>query len=207
MNKDFYSVDYDSLDVATGYRGKRLGFMTSDGGLIKARRYSYVNATPQLYTAETLSDAIYLNRRFGERFCENIVRFHCKYTPSNNHSLKLLSRVRSEDSEHSLRKRLYEIFAISNAGNYVYRPTTAASIQNQYLATGTLGNADEDQSIVEVEEDESLPDRSNLKPHFHSSHFNGSEDEEDEDENTVNVWNLSKCSATSIDFLSNVRKA
>ncbi|KAL3639733.1 hypothetical protein CASFOL_014701 [Castilleja foliolosa] len=59
-NKDFYSVDYDSLDVSIGYRGKRLGSMTSDGGSIKARQSSYVNATLQLNAAEVLSDAIYL---------------------------------------------------------------------------------------------------------------------------------------------------
>ncbi|KAL3644345.1 hypothetical protein CASFOL_012277 [Castilleja foliolosa] len=57
---DFYSIDYDSLDVSIGYRGKRLGYMSSDGGGIKARQSSYVNATPHLDATEVLSDAIYL---------------------------------------------------------------------------------------------------------------------------------------------------
>ncbi|KAK6153700.1 hypothetical protein DH2020_013339 [Rehmannia glutinosa] len=59
-NKDFYSIAYDSLVVAIGYRGKRLGFMTSDGGRIRARGSSYVNATLQLDGAEVLSDVILL---------------------------------------------------------------------------------------------------------------------------------------------------
>ncbi|KAL6539165.1 hypothetical protein OROGR_011814 [Orobanche gracilis] len=59
-NKDFYSIDYDSMDVAIGYRGRRLGFMSSDGGRIRARRSSYVNATLQLDGADVLSDAILL---------------------------------------------------------------------------------------------------------------------------------------------------
>ncbi|GER44995.1 late embryogenesis abundant protein [Striga asiatica] len=57
-NKDFYSIDYESLKVAIGYRGRRLGFMTSDGGRVKARRSSYVNATLALDGVEVLSDAI-----------------------------------------------------------------------------------------------------------------------------------------------------
>ncbi|KAL6496112.1 hypothetical protein OROHE_027508 [Orobanche hederae] len=59
-NKDFYSIDYDSMNVAIGYRGRRLGFMSSDGGRIRARHSSYVNATLQLDGAEVLSDAILL---------------------------------------------------------------------------------------------------------------------------------------------------
>ncbi|KAL0373186.1 UNVERIFIED_CONTAM: Transportin-1, partial [Sesamum calycinum] len=65
--------------------------------------------------------------------------------------------------------------------------------------------ADDDESLLEAEEDGSLPDRDqDLKPRFHSSRFHGSEDVEDEDEDIVNVWNLRKCSAAALDLLSNV---
>ncbi|CAA0834627.1 Late embryogenesis abundant (LEA) hydroxyproline-rich glycoprotein family [Striga hermonthica] len=57
-NKDFYSIDYESLKVSIGYRGRKLGFMTSDGGRVRARRSSYINATLALDGAEVLSDAI-----------------------------------------------------------------------------------------------------------------------------------------------------
>lgn len=59
-NKDFYSIDYDSLLVAVGYRGERLGFMTSDGGHIRARGSSYLNTTLRLDGVELLSDVIFL---------------------------------------------------------------------------------------------------------------------------------------------------
>ncbi|XP_031260063.1 transportin-1 isoform X2 [Pistacia vera] len=65
--------------------------------------------------------------------------------------------------------------------------------------------ADDDESLLEVEEDESLPDRDqDLKPRFHSSRFHGSENLEDDDDDIVNVWNLRKCSAAALDVLSNV---
>ncbi|XP_044489395.1 transportin-1-like isoform X3 [Mangifera indica] len=51
-------------------------------------------------------------------------------------------------------------------------------------------------------EDESLPDRDqDLKPRFHSSWFHGAENLEDDDDDTVNVWNLWKCSAVALDVL------
>ncbi|KAL8458223.1 hypothetical protein ACS0TY_035925 [Phlomoides rotata] len=59
-NQDFYSMDYDSLLVAIGYRGKQLGYVTSDGGYIKAREASYVNATLQLERVEILTDVVLL---------------------------------------------------------------------------------------------------------------------------------------------------
>ncbi|KAL3539108.1 hypothetical protein ACH5RR_002474 [Cinchona calisaya] len=65
--------------------------------------------------------------------------------------------------------------------------------------------ADDDESLVDAEEDGSLPDREqDLKPRFHASRFHGSEDGEDDDDDTVNVWNLRKCSAAALDILSNV---
>ncbi|KAL3647214.1 Transportin-1 [Castilleja foliolosa] len=64
---------------------------------------------------------------------------------------------------------------------------------------------DDDESLLEAEEDGSLPDRDqDLKPRFHSSRLHGSEDVEDEEDDTVNVWNLRKCSAAALDFLANV---
>lgn len=59
-NRDFYSLDYDSLLVAIGYRGKRLGFVTSGGGHVESRGSSYVNATLEMDGVEVLSDAILL---------------------------------------------------------------------------------------------------------------------------------------------------
>lgn len=65
--------------------------------------------------------------------------------------------------------------------------------------------ADDDESLLEAEEDGSLPDRDqDIKPRFHSSRFHGSEDGEDDDQDIVNVWNLRKCSAAALDILSNV---
>ncbi|EOX97585.1 Importin beta-2, putative isoform 2 [Theobroma cacao] len=65
--------------------------------------------------------------------------------------------------------------------------------------------ADDDESLVDAEEDESLPDRDqDLKPRFHTSRFHGSDDAEDDDDDTFNIWNLRKCSAAALDVLSNV---
>ncbi|CAN4112585.1 unnamed protein product [Withania somnifera] len=65
--------------------------------------------------------------------------------------------------------------------------------------------AEDDESLLEAEEDGSLPDRDqDIKPRFHSSRFHGSEDGEDDDDDNVNVWNLRKCSAAALDILSNV---
>ncbi|EYU21543.1 hypothetical protein ABFS82_09G103100 [Erythranthe guttata] len=59
-NEDFYAMYYDSLLVAIGYRGKRLGYVTADGGRIGARGSSYVNATLQLDRVEIMSDVVSL---------------------------------------------------------------------------------------------------------------------------------------------------
>ncbi|KAK4400660.1 Transportin-1 [Sesamum angolense] len=74
-----------------------------------------------------------------------------------------------------------------------------------HILLSNMAYADDDESLLEAEEDGSLPDRDqDLKPRFHSSRFHGSEDVEDEDEDIVNVWNLRKCSAAALDLLSNV---
>ncbi|KAJ3681527.1 hypothetical protein LUZ60_016016 [Juncus effusus] len=66
---------------------------------------------------------------------------------------------------------------------------------------------DDDESLDDAEDDESFPDKDqDLKPRFHSSKFHGSEagDDDDDDDETVNVWNLRKCSAAGLDVLSNI---
>ncbi|KAF4382452.1 hypothetical protein G4B88_011404 [Cannabis sativa] len=64
---------------------------------------------------------------------------------------------------------------------------------------------DDDESLIDAEEDESVPDREqDIKPRFHSSRFHGSEGAEDDDDDIVNVWNLRKCSAAALDILSNM---
>ncbi|KAL6568138.1 hypothetical protein OROHE_003822 [Orobanche hederae] len=42
FNKDFYSMNYDSLLVAIGYRGEALGNLTSDGGFCCLRTWRMV---------------------------------------------------------------------------------------------------------------------------------------------------------------------
>ncbi|XP_052183231.1 uncharacterized protein LOC127795524 [Diospyros lotus] len=59
-NLDFFSLDYSSLAVAVGYRGRELGFVTSQGGRIRARGSSYVDADMVLDGFEVIHDAIYL---------------------------------------------------------------------------------------------------------------------------------------------------
>ncbi|XP_051114674.1 transportin-1 isoform X2 [Andrographis paniculata] len=72
------------------------------------------------------------------------------------------------------------------------------------ILLSNMAYADDDESVLEAEEDGSVPDRDqDLKPRFHSSRFHGSEDEE-EDDNIVNAWNLRKCSAAALDIISNV---
>ncbi|KAH7511900.1 hypothetical protein FEM48_Zijuj12G0032200 [Ziziphus jujuba var. spinosa] len=59
-NRDFYSLDYDSLVVSVGYRGRELGFVSSGGGRVRARGSSYVNATLNLDGLEVIHDVFYL---------------------------------------------------------------------------------------------------------------------------------------------------
>ncbi|KAG5406359.1 hypothetical protein IGI04_012478 [Brassica rapa subsp. trilocularis] len=68
-----------------------------------------------------------------------------------------------------------------------------------------MAYADDDESLLDAEEDESQPDRDqDLKPRFHTSRLHGSEDFDNDDDDSFNVWNLRKCSAAAIDVLSNV---
>lgn len=59
-NTDLYSLDYSFLDVTIGYRGKKLGYVTSDNGHVMARGSSYVDAKLELSGIEVFSDVIYL---------------------------------------------------------------------------------------------------------------------------------------------------
>ncbi|KAA8540423.1 hypothetical protein F0562_024658 [Nyssa sinensis] len=60
INRDLYSLDYHSLYVAIGYRGKQLGFVRSDHGLVRARGSSYVDAKLEFDGVEVLSDIMFL---------------------------------------------------------------------------------------------------------------------------------------------------
>lgn len=60
LNRDFFSLRYSSLDVSVGYRGQNLGHVTSDGGHVRARGTSYVNATLQLDGFQVIHDVFYL---------------------------------------------------------------------------------------------------------------------------------------------------
>ncbi|RWR77559.1 transmembrane protein 106B [Cinnamomum micranthum f. kanehirae] len=59
-NRDFFSLRYRSLLVSIAYRGRQLGFVTSDAGRIKARASSYVDADLVLDGIEVLHDVFYL---------------------------------------------------------------------------------------------------------------------------------------------------
>jgi hypothetical protein len=59
-NRDLFSLDYQSMAVSVGYRGRELGFVSSDGGRVKARGSSYVNATLDLNGFEVIHDVFYL---------------------------------------------------------------------------------------------------------------------------------------------------
>nr|GMC78210.1 transmembrane protein 106C [Ipomoea batatas] len=58
QNRDFYSVDYNALIVSVAYRRKRLGYVTSEEGHLKARASSYINATLQLKGVEIITDVL-----------------------------------------------------------------------------------------------------------------------------------------------------
>ncbi|KAB1226712.1 hypothetical protein CJ030_MR1G008439 [Morella rubra] len=59
-NTGVYSMDYNALDVAFGYRGKNLGHVTSEQGHVRARASSYVDAQLDFNGVRLLSDVVYL---------------------------------------------------------------------------------------------------------------------------------------------------
>ncbi|XP_054780466.1 uncharacterized protein LOC129288112 isoform X2 [Prosopis cineraria] len=58
-NGDVYSMDYKSVDVAVGYRGKKLGHVRSVHGHVKARGSSYVDARLEFTGIRVLSDVVF----------------------------------------------------------------------------------------------------------------------------------------------------
>lgn len=68
-NRDFFSLYYDSVAVSVGYRGRELGIVKSDGeGHVKARGYSYVNATLEVNGLEVLHDLFYFVKDVAKGF-------------------------------------------------------------------------------------------------------------------------------------------
>ncbi|RZS00719.1 hypothetical protein BHM03_00030477 [Ensete ventricosum] len=59
-NPDFFALDYRSIVVTIGYRGRPLGSVTAEGGHIRARGVSYVRARLKLDGIRVLNDAISL---------------------------------------------------------------------------------------------------------------------------------------------------
>ncbi|KAG6535098.1 hypothetical protein ZIOFF_000052 [Zingiber officinale] len=59
-NPAFFALNYRSIVVSLGYRGRQLGFVTFGGGHIRARGVTYVHAKLKLDGIRVLSDAIYL---------------------------------------------------------------------------------------------------------------------------------------------------
>lgn len=59
-NPGVYSLDFTTLDVAVGYRGKLLGHVTSEHGHVRAMGSSYVEAMLDLSGIEVLSDVVYM---------------------------------------------------------------------------------------------------------------------------------------------------
>ncbi|KAK3426605.1 hypothetical protein EUGRSUZ_F03017 [Eucalyptus grandis] len=59
-NADVYSMDYSTLDVAVGYRGKMLGHVKSDHGHVMALGSSYVDAELEFDGVEVFSDVVFL---------------------------------------------------------------------------------------------------------------------------------------------------
>ncbi|KAL5824785.1 hypothetical protein ACOSQ3_020848 [Xanthoceras sorbifolium] len=59
QNVDVYSMDYHSLDVAVGYRGRKLGHVKSGHGHVMALGSSHVNAKIELECVKVFSDFVF----------------------------------------------------------------------------------------------------------------------------------------------------
>ncbi|KAI4347135.1 hypothetical protein L6164_007978 [Bauhinia variegata] len=59
-NRNFFALNYDSLVVSVGYRGRELGIVSSEGGRLKARGSSYINATLNVNGFQVIHDVFYL---------------------------------------------------------------------------------------------------------------------------------------------------
>lgn len=53
-------MDYRTLEVAVGYRGKKLGHVRSENGHVRALGSSYVEAELDLECVKVLSDVVFL---------------------------------------------------------------------------------------------------------------------------------------------------
>ncbi|XP_030472647.2 uncharacterized protein LOC115690451 [Syzygium oleosum] len=60
QNRDLFSMYLRSFNVSVGYRGRELGFVTSEGERIRARGSSYVDTTLDLDGLQVVHDAFYL---------------------------------------------------------------------------------------------------------------------------------------------------
>ncbi|KAL8128624.1 hypothetical protein V2J09_017779 [Rumex salicifolius] len=58
-SRDFFSFRYESLGLSIGYRGRKLGFVSSEGGQLNARGASYVNSTLVIDGFEVFHDIFY----------------------------------------------------------------------------------------------------------------------------------------------------
>ncbi|KAF3323242.1 Late embryogenesis abundant protein [Carex littledalei] len=59
-NPDFFSIDYSYLNSTVLYRGRTLGSVTSEGGHVRARGVSYVQADLNLDAVRIIDDVFYL---------------------------------------------------------------------------------------------------------------------------------------------------
>ncbi|GJM96284.1 hypothetical protein PR202_ga13105 [Eleusine coracana subsp. coracana] len=59
-NPDLFGLDYSRLAVDIGYRGAKLGRVTSGGGHVRARAVSYIDADLHLNGIRVVEDAFYL---------------------------------------------------------------------------------------------------------------------------------------------------
>ncbi|XP_038995274.1 uncharacterized protein LOC120119530, partial [Hibiscus syriacus] len=64
-NWDVYTMDFTTLDVAVGYRGKTLGHVKSEHSHVRAMGSSYVKAVLELNGVEVFSDVVYMLEDFA----------------------------------------------------------------------------------------------------------------------------------------------
>ncbi|KAK6914902.1 hypothetical protein RJ641_020019 [Dillenia turbinata] len=62
LNRDVYSMDYNSMNVSIAYRGRILGFVITNEGLVRPKTASYVDADLELEDVGVFSDVIFLVR-------------------------------------------------------------------------------------------------------------------------------------------------
>ncbi|KAI9090898.1 hypothetical protein K1719_028383 [Acacia pycnantha] len=67
-NRNFFSLSYDYINVSVGYRGTELGSVSSDGGRLRARASTYMNATLDLNGFQVIHDVFYLLEDLAKGF-------------------------------------------------------------------------------------------------------------------------------------------